>query len=171
MLTGRRRIVIDIIDRYQRSQVAVQRAVIGVLYVWFGALKVAPGLSPVDDLAGRAMSAMTMGLVKPTVSMPLLAVMEVLVGIGLMTGKLPRLTIVVAVVHMSGIFLTALILPSEIWAAWGVPTLNGQYVLKNAVLVCALANVALRVFRQAPEKAVVHREAGLVDPLGQQVRG
>ncbi|MFD1150038.1 hypothetical protein [Saccharothrix hoggarensis] len=171
MRKSRRRITIEIIDRYQRNQVAVQRAVIGLLYVWFGGLKVVPGLSPVDDLAGHAMSAMTMGLVKPAVSMPLLAVAEILIGIGLITGKLPRTTVLVAFGHMAGIFLTVFILPGEIWAAWGVPTLNGQYVLKNVVLVCGLANVALRVFRQAPEKAVVHREAGLVDQLGQRVRG
>ncbi|MBB5801426.1 putative membrane protein YkgB [Saccharothrix ecbatanensis] len=165
-----RRITIEIIDRYQRDQVAVQRVVIGVLYVWFGGLKVIPGLSPVDDLAGHAMSVITMGLVKPSVSMPLLAVAEILIGIGLISGKLPRITVIVALGHMAGIFLTVFILPGEIWATWGVPTLNGQYVVKNAILVCALLNVALRVFRKAPEKAVVHREAGLVDQLGQHVR-
>ncbi|WP_447008094.1 DoxX family membrane protein [Saccharothrix isguenensis] len=170
MRTSLRSIAIVIIDRYQRNQVPVQRSVIGVLYVWFGGMKVIPGLSPVDDLAGRAMSAMTMGLVKPSVSMPLLAVAEILIGIGLITGKLPRTTVVVALGHMAGIFLTVFVLPGEIWAAWGVPTLNGQYVLKNAVLVCALVNVALRAFRKAPEKAVVHGEAGLVDQLGQHVR-
>jgi uncharacterized membrane protein YphA (DoxX/SURF4 family) len=122
-------VTIEIIDRYQRNQVAVQRAVIGVL-----------------------------------------AVAEILIGIGLISGKLPRITAIVALGHMAGIFLTVFILPGEIWVAWGAPTLNGQYVMKNAVLPCALLNVALRVFRKAPEKAVVHREAGLVDQLGQHVR-
>jgi uncharacterized membrane protein YkgB len=158
-----RKMAIAILDRYRENQVLVQRVAIGVLYVWFGGLKFVPGLSAADELAGHAMSAMTFGLVKPAVSMPLLALLEVLIGIGLISGVWLRMTVVVALGHLVSIFLTLAILPSEIWNSPGVPSLYGQYVLKNVALICALLSVAGSAFAEAPEKPVLDREAGLAN--------
>jgi hypothetical protein len=53
---------------------------------WFGALKFFPGLSPAQDLAGRTIKTLSFGLLQPTVSLPILAAWEVVIGLGLITG-------------------------------------------------------------------------------------
>ncbi len=38
----------------------------GTVYIWFGALKFFPRLSPAHELAGRTIAALSLGLVRPT---------------------------------------------------------------------------------------------------------
>ena len=46
------------------------RLSLGLVFLWFGALKLVPGLSPAEGLAGDTLSILTQGLVPPTVSVP-----------------------------------------------------------------------------------------------------
>ncbi|MDB1090038.1 DoxX family membrane protein [Streptomyces sp. ACA25] len=137
--------------RYQKYSVTALRVSVGLLFVWFGILKLLPGNSPAEDVATRAMSAMTFGQVAPEVSRPLLAGMEILIGAGLITGLLLRLTLLVFFVHMSGVFLTLAILHGEMWnGGVAFPTLAGQYILKNIVLVVAVLTVAADALAARP---------------------
>ena len=58
------------------------RLSLGVVFLWFGTLKFFPGVSPAEDLAGRTITLMTFGLVPATVSLPVLALWEVVIGLG-----------------------------------------------------------------------------------------
>ncbi|MFK4065438.1 DoxX family protein [Streptomyces sp. NPDC029674] len=151
---------------YQRHSLTLLRASVGLLYLWFGALKFIPDMSPAQDIATHAMSVMTLGTVPAAVSGPLLALMEVLIGIGLLTGRLPRLTMGVFFAHMAGVFTTLLLMPSDVWLhAPLVPTMEGQYILKNIVLVTACLTIATRrpaspgtiPAEQAPRRGMVLR--------------
>ncbi|MFF2659126.1 DoxX family protein [Kitasatospora sp. NPDC058032] len=138
-------------DAYRRVAPGVLRVSVGVLYLWFGLPKFFPGTSPAEDLATRCMSLMTFDAVPPGVSRFLLALMEVAIGLGLVTGLLRRLTLTVFFVHMTGVFATLVLLPNDVWAHGvpPVPTLEGQYILKNIVLIAACLTVATRE-RQVP---------------------
>ncbi|MFD0561293.1 hypothetical protein ACFQ2M_04130 [Kitasatospora saccharophila] len=115
----------------------------GLLFCWFGLLKFFPGASSAEGVAGRAMTEMTLGLVPAGVSLPLLAVLETAIGCCLVTGLLLRWALAAFFLHMTGVFLSLALLPGEMWRAYGaVPTLEGQYVLKNVVLVAACLHVA-----------------------------
>ncbi|NYI03735.1 hypothetical protein [Allostreptomyces psammosilenae] len=128
---------------YRRRSSLVLRASVGLVYLWFGVLKFVPGASPAEDVATRTMERLTMGLVSADVSRPLLALMEVLIGVGLLSGVLPRLTLVVFFTHMSGVFSALLLLPAETWTTVLVaPSMEGQYIIKNVVLVAAGLTVA-----------------------------
>ncbi|MFE4973619.1 DoxX family protein [Kitasatospora sp. NPDC056651] len=131
---------------YRRVAPAVLRISVGLVYLWFGLLKFVPGASPAEDLATRCMSVMTFDLVPPGVSRPLLALMEVLIGAGLVTGLLLPLTLAVFFVHMAGVFATLALLPDDVWVDGvpPVPTMDGQYILKNIVLIAACLTVATR---------------------------
>ncbi|MFB6893062.1 DoxX family protein [Kitasatospora sp. NPDC056327] len=144
-------------DAYRRVASAVLRASVGVLYLWFGLPKFFPGTSPAEDLATRCMSLMTFGAVPPDVSRFLLALMEVVIGLGLVTGVLLRVVLAVFFVHMTGVFATLVLLPNDVWARGvpPVPTLEGQYILKNIVLIAACLTVATRGSRPAAEPADV----------------
>lgn len=146
----------QLLRRYRRWSPTVMRLGVGSLYLWFGALKLVPGLSPVDDLATHSMRVMTFGLVPDTVSRSLLALMEILIGTGLVTRLFFRATLATFFVHMTGVMITLALLPHEVWAHPFVPTLNGQYILKNLVLIAAclhLAAVELTRTRPAPVTA------------------
>ncbi|WP_316528259.1 DoxX family protein [Kitasatospora brasiliensis] len=152
--SGRRRA--DAFSRgYRRVAPAVLRVSVGAVYLWFGVLKFIPGASPAEDLATRCMSLMTFDLVPPGVSRPLLALMEVAIGAGLVTGLLLRLTLAVFFTHMAGVFATLVLLPNDVWVDGvpPVPTLEGQYILKNVVLIAACLTVATRGAERAEPAA------------------
>ncbi|MCY0949941.1 DoxX family protein [Streptomyces sp. H27-S2] len=136
-----------LVSRYRRRETAALRVSVGLLYLWFGVLKFLPGMSPAQDIATRAMGVMTFDTVPAAVSQPLLAAMEVLIGLGLVIGRLLPLTLGVFFVHMAGVFATLVILPGEVWKYPLVPSMEGQYILKNLVLVAACLSVATATAR------------------------
>jgi len=65
-----------------RHGVTALRLSLGLVFLWFGALKFFPGLSPAENLAGRTIGMMTFGAVPASVALPMLAGWEVLIGLG-----------------------------------------------------------------------------------------
>ena len=121
-----------------RHGVAIARVALGIVFLWFGAIKFVPGLSPAADLAGRTIEVMTFGIVTAPVGVPILAAWECLVGLGLLTGKFLRATLLLLFVQMPGTMVPLLIFPEETFRVFPyAPTLEGQYIIKNVVLVSA----------------------------------
>ena len=73
-----------------RHGVALLRISVGIVFLWFGVLKFFPNLSPAEDLAARTISALTFGVVQPNVSVPVLALWETVIGLGLISGLFMR---------------------------------------------------------------------------------
>lgn len=114
------------------------RVSLGIVFVWFGVLKFFPGLSPADDLAGRTITTLTLGIIPPSIGLPLLALWECAIGLGLISGRWLRLTLVLLFAQMAGTFLPLVFFPAEVFASFPyAPTLEGQYIIKNLVLVSA----------------------------------
>lgn len=118
------------------------RCALGIVFLWFGVLKFFPGLSPAEELAGKTISVLTSGIVAPSVSVPLLATWESLIGIGLLAFGAKRVFLVMLLLEMPGTMLPFVFFPHETFAQLPlVPTLEGQYIIKNLVLIagaCAL---------------------------------
>ena len=121
------------------------RISIGVVFLWFGALKFWPGLSPADRLATDTIDLLTFGLIEPGLARVLLAILETAIGIGLITGKLMRLTLLLLVGQMLGTVSPLFLFPELTWSQPLVPTLEGQYILKNIVLVSAALTIGATV--------------------------
>jgi uncharacterized membrane protein YphA (DoxX/SURF4 family) len=118
--------------------VALLRVSLGIVFLWFGALKFFPGLSPAQDLAARTIETLTFGLVTETLSLPFLAGWEVLIGLGLITGKFMRATLLLLAVQMLGTITPIVLFPDQVFTRFPyAPTLEGQYIIKNLVLVSA----------------------------------
>jgi uncharacterized membrane protein YphA (DoxX/SURF4 family) len=114
------------------------RIALGVVFLWFGALKFFPGLSPAEELAGRTIEALTAGLVPASVALPVLAVWESAIGIGLLVGRWMRAVLLLLFVQMLGTITPLALFPGETWTQFPIaPTLEGQYIIKNVVLVAA----------------------------------
>jgi uncharacterized membrane protein YphA (DoxX/SURF4 family) len=114
------------------------RISLGIVFLWFGVLKFFPGLSPADELATRTIATLTFGVVKPEISRPVLALWECVIGLGLITGIFMRGTLFLLFVQMLGTITPLFLFPAETWSIFPIaPTLEGQYIIKNMVLVSA----------------------------------
>jgi uncharacterized membrane protein YphA (DoxX/SURF4 family) len=121
-----------------RHGLPLLRVSLGIVFLWFGALKFLPGLSPAQDLAARTIEALSFGMVHANVSVPLLAAWECLIGLGLLFGIFMRATLLLLAVQMAGTLMPLVLFPSEVFTRIPyAPTLEGQYIIKNAVLISA----------------------------------
>ncbi len=111
----------------------ILRISLGIVFFWFGALKFFPGLSPAENLVRN-----TIYFIDPDIFIPILAVWETAIGIGLMTGKYMRITLLLLFLQMPGTALPLIVLPDTVWTnfPYGL-TLEGQYIIKNLVLIGA----------------------------------
>jgi len=118
--------------------VTLLRISVGIIFLWFGALKFFPNLSPAEGLATRTIEALSFGIVTPEISLPVLATWEVVIGLGLLSGKFMRTTLLLLFLQMMGTVTPLFIFPDEAFTAFPVGlTLEGQYIIKNMVLISA----------------------------------
>jgi len=121
-----------------RVSVPTLRIGLGIVFFWFGVLKFFPGLSPAQDLAARTVETLSGGLVQPPVSLPVLATWECLIGLGLLTGSFLRATLDLLMLQMAGTITPLFLFPTETFTRFPfAPTLEGQYIIKNIVLIGA----------------------------------
>ena len=128
----------DTIDRYITHWMAqygliIMRVGLGIIFFWFGALKLIPGLSPAEELVRN-----TTYFVNPDWFIPILAIWEMAIGLGLIFGLFMRFTLLLLFLQMPGTALPLIVLPDTVWTAfpYGL-TLEGQYIVKNLVLIGA----------------------------------
>ena len=144
--------------RYEPHGILALRLALGVVYVWFGVLKFFNGVSPAAKLATDTMSVMTFHTVPVSVSRPLLALMETLIGVGFLSGRLRRLLGAVFLAQVLGALSSLALAHNEVWkTAPYLPNLTGQYVIKDLILLTA-GLVVLTAPRQIPGP-VVSQEA------------
>ena len=121
-----------------RHGVGLLRVSLGVVFFWFGVLKFFPGLSPAEDLATRTIGFLTAGAIKPGVAIYILATWETLIGLGLIVGLWMRVTLLLLFVQMLGTITPLVLFPFETFYKFPyAPTLEGQYIIKNIVLISA----------------------------------
>jgi putative oxidoreductase len=122
-----------VIDLLARWAIPLLRVSLGIVFLWFGALKIAR-VSPVADLVAR-----TVYWVDPSWFVPLLGAVEVIIGAGLLAGRALRAVLALFWLQMAGTFLVLVIQP-EVAFQRGNPlllTVEGEFVVKNLVLLSA----------------------------------
>ena len=121
-----------------RHGITLLRLSVGIIFLWFGFLKFFPGLSPAEDLAARTIQVLSFGWVPPPIALTLLAAWECAVGLGLILGVYLRATLLLLWLQMAGTVTPLFIFPQEVFSQLPyAPTLEGQYIIKNLVLVSA----------------------------------
>jgi uncharacterized membrane protein YkgB len=124
--------------------VRMLRLALGVVFTWFGLLKVI-GQSPVADLVAD-----TVFWVPPEYFVPLLGVWETAIGLGLFFSLALRLTLLLLWIQMIGTF-SVLIVQPDIAFQGGNPfllTTVGEFVIKNLVLIAGGLVVGSTVTRR-----------------------
>lgn len=114
------------------------RVSVGVVFLWFGVLKFFPGLSPAQTLAINTIDILTFGLFEENIIIYTLAIWETLIGVGLIFKIYMRETLALLFLQMIGTITPIFIFPGEVFTQipYGL-TLEGQYIIKNAVLISA----------------------------------
>lgn len=135
-----RTIDIRIIHGFRRVSVPIARAGLFVIFFWFGALKVV-GLSPASPLVERLFAETVSWMSFPTFIV-LFGLLECLIGVLFLVRGAERAVIPLLFVHMATTFLPLFLLPTVTWSAPWVPTLEGQYIIKNLALIAAAVAVA-----------------------------
>ena len=143
MTFGRFRAWFDRTDRditawMGRYGILLLRLSLGINFFWFGVLKFFPGASPAEGLATETIAVLSFGLVQPEVSIYILAVWECLIGLGLIFGVFMRATLALLFLQMVGTVSPLFLFPEAAFTAFPFqPTLEGQYIIKNLVLISA----------------------------------
>jgi putative oxidoreductase len=116
-----------------RASPMLLRISLGIVFVWFGALKVA-GVSAVGGLV-----AATVPFLDSAWFVPVLGVVEIVIGVAFATGRLLRVALPVFAAHMAGTFLVLITLPDVAFEGANplVLTAVGEFVVKNLVLLTA----------------------------------
>lgn len=137
----------DLFDRFDRldtglnrwlvaHSIAVLRVSLGLVFLVFGALKFFPGLSPIEGLATRTTTALTFGLIPPSVGLVMIAALEVAIGLCFVTGMYLRVGVWLMGAQMIGAMSPLVLFPGELFSGiLHAPTLVAQYILKDVVLV------------------------------------
>lgn len=123
-----------------RTAPSALRLSLGLVFVWFGVLKVV-GDSPVAGLVHATLPWLDEGWLVPT-----LGWIELALGLALIVGRPWRLALVAAAGHLAGTFLVFVQAPYLVMTD-GNPFLlngNGEFVLKNVVLICAALILLVR---------------------------
>jgi len=128
--------------------IALLRIAVGAIFLGFGALKYFPGVSPAENLVEATTDLMTFGLIPSGVSLAAVATLECFIGACLISGRLMRLAIWLLALQFIGILSPLILLPGRLFAGpHHAPTLEGQYVLKDVILVAAGVVIAAGTLR------------------------
>lgn len=122
-------------DLLARHSIDLLRISLGLVFLGFGVLKFFPGASPAEALVTRTIDALSFGLVSGTGAVLLTAVAECFVGLTLITGRLLKTGLVVLAGSFVGIMSPLVLFFTDLFP--GAPTIEGQYVAKDIVLVAA----------------------------------
>lgn len=132
----------------RQTSVLLSRLSLFVIYFWFGLLKVL-GQSPASEIVHKTFLA-TMSQV-PFLSFGIFIILfglfEMLIGLLFIIPELEKPTLILFAIHMITTILPLFII-SDIWTTMFVPTLEGQYIIKNLALIAC----AITVWSSVPPK-------------------
>lgn len=120
------------ISYLERLSLPILRFSLAIIFIWFGALKPF-GQSPAVELVTK-----TVYWFDPQIFIPILGVWEMAIGICLLFRPLLRVGLFLLAVQMPGTFLPLVLLPEVCFTTFPFDlTLEGQYIIKNLVLIGA----------------------------------
>ncbi len=145
---------LDRVDRrivgwMRRNGFVLLRISLAVVFIWFGILKPL-GKSTANELVAR-----TVYWVNPNWFIPFLGWWEVTIGVCMLIRPLLRVAILLLFLQMPGTMLPLFLLPEVCFTRVPlVPTLEGQYIIKNLVLISAAIVVGGTVRESSKNRAL-----------------
>ena len=141
--TTRRESAEERLTRFTREAgIPLLRIGLGVVYLWFGVLKLFPGGSPAQDLVERTVSALTFGIITGDLARLSAAITEIGIALVLLSFRAPRLCAVLLIGHVVLVSTPLVLFPGEMWSGPLRASFEAQYILKNLVTVAAAVVIA-----------------------------
>ena len=131
---------IRLINFFRRISIPLARLGIFIIFFWFGALKVI-NLSPASPLVAKLFNETISFLSFPTFLI-LFGLFECLIGILFLIRGAERVVIPLLFLHLLTTFMPLWLLPAVTWRGLLVPTLEGQYIIKNILIITAAITIA-----------------------------
>ena len=125
-----------------RYSLTILRITVGIVFVWFGALKFFPGMSPAEHLIRESITFLPMNLF-----LPFLAALECTIGVCyILGGKFLRVAVILMLGQMAGAMSPIVLRPDLIWVKFPfIWSLEGQYVFKDIVLIAVALTIGATV--------------------------
>lgn len=137
------KIDLGVINFFKKAFVPTARFGFFVVFFWFGLLKVI-GLSPASGVVQRLFEN-TIPFMEFSTFLILFGLFECLIGVLFLIKGAERVVMPLLLIHMITTFGPLIYLPTETWQKFLVPTLEGQYIIKNIVFVAAAMGVSAQL--------------------------
>ena len=122
-----------------KTKLRVLAITIGLIFFYFGILKLFPNASPAESIGTNTVSMLSLNLLSNKVCIYSLAILELLIALSLITGKFFKWGVVIGIGHLLFTFTPAIFFPDQVFNdPFFTPTLLGQYIFKNVILISAL---------------------------------
>ena len=120
----------------KRASIPSIRLSFGVIFIWFGILKLL-GLSLAEGLLKATVIWLPFG--PPEMWLIVIGLWEVVIGVFFFFKRTTRIAIVLLFLHMAGTFMPLIVLSEVTFQSNNIllPTLEGQYIIKNLMIISA----------------------------------
>ncbi len=130
---------VKLIHFFRKIRIPLARISLFIVFFWFGLLKVL-GLSPAGSMV-HALFDQTIHFMSFDTFYLLFALFECLIGILFLIPGAERVVLPLLLFHMTTTFLPLMYLPEATWQKPWVPTLEGQYIIKNLVIIATAISI------------------------------
>jgi uncharacterized membrane protein YkgB len=131
---------LHLIHFFKRAFEPLARTGLFIVFFWFGILKVL-GLSPASALV-QALFEQTIPFMNFATFLVAFGIFECLIGLLFLIKGAERFVIPLLALHMITTVGPLVFLPQETWTGFLVPTLEGQYIIKNIAIIAAAVGIA-----------------------------
>ena len=120
----------------KRASIPSIRLSFGVIFIWFGILKLL-GLSLAEGLLKATVIWLPFG--SPEMWLIVIGLWEVVIGVFFFFKRTTRIAIVLLFLQMVGTFMPLIVLSKVTFQSNNIllPTLEGQYIIKNLMIISA----------------------------------
>ena len=129
---------------------ALMRFSLATVYLWFGIVKVV-GQSPMNPVITKVTESILPFAEVGQVTL-LLGIFEILLAMLFLIPQTSRLALLLLVPHVIATVLPLFLLPEMCWTQFLIPTLEGQFIIKNIFIIA----IAITLFMENRKHTRVH---------------
>jgi uncharacterized membrane protein YkgB len=133
------------------------RLALFIVFFWFGILKVF-GMSPANPLVSDLLDR-TMPFIGFDQFIICFGVYEMAIGVACLIPKLVRVSMLMLGVHMVTTMMPLVLLPKVAWSAAFVPTLEGQYIIKNLAIIAVAISIVSQMHHPEDVQDTEHKRS------------
>lgn len=112
-----------------------------IIFFWFGLLKII-STSAANPLVESLLNK-TLPFIGFDQFIIFLGIWEMIIGIAFLIPRKEKIAIAILIPHMATTFMPLILLPQIAWQSFLVPTLEGQYMIKNLLIISLAFNILI----------------------------